>query len=255
MPTYAVLGATGNTGQSLLKVLTQTPANKIHAYCRSAAKLGRLQPDAIANPNVKVFEGGLNDTKVIRDCIKDTHAVFLAVAVSGNVPGNTIAQDTARVVIAAMRELRDTDTTIKLPKLIVLSSAAIDSVFSKDIPRLALNLLLCAESNIYNDLIAAERLLRNEQSWLSVTFVKPGALTIDVQKGHKLTMQAPRGVVSFMDLAAAMVEVADAGDEYEWKAVSVNPVASDVAFPWQNVPSLVKGLLYHFFPWAYAWLG
>lgn len=254
MPTYAVLGATGNTGQSLIKVLSQTPTNKIHAYCRSASKLERLQPDAVANPNLKIFEGGLKDKEIIRDCIKDTHAVFLAVAVSGNVPGNTIAQDTARVVIAAMKELRDAEALTKLPKLIVLSAAPTQPEFTKDMPTLALKLLLCAESNIYNDLIAAESLLRSEKDWLSVTFVKPGALTIDAQKGHKLTLQGPKGVVSFMDLAGAMVEVADAGDEYEWKAVSVDPVAGEVAFPWQNVPLLVKGLVYHFFPWAYAWL-
>jgi putative NADH-flavin reductase len=255
MPTYAVLGATGNTGQSLLNVLTQTPSNKIHAYCRSRSKLKTLQPNVVTSPNVQVFEGSLSNQETIRDCIKHTHAVFLAVAVSGNVPGNTIARDTARVVIAALKESRDSNATIKLPKLIVLSAAAIEPAFNKDIPTLALNLLLCAESNIYNDLIAAESLLRNEQSWLSVTFVKPGALTIDTQKGHRLTMQSPKGVVSFMDLAAAMVEVADAGDEYEWKAVSVDPVAENVAFPWQNVPLLVKGLVYHFFPWAYQWLG
>jgi putative NADH-flavin reductase len=255
MPTYAVLGATGNTGQSLLKVLTQTPTNKIHAYCRSKSKLENLQPDTVVNPNVRVFEGGLHNTDIIRDCIKDTHAVFLAVAVSGNVPGNTIAQDTARVVIAAMKELRDTDATSRLPKLVVLSAAPTQPEFTKDMPSLALTLLLCAESNIYNDLVAAESLLRNEQDWLSVTFIKPGALTIDSQKGHKITMQSPQGVVSFMDLAAAMVEVADSGDQYDWKAVSVDPFAKDVAFPWQNVPLLVKGLLYHFFPWAYRWLG
>ena len=255
MPTYAVLGATGNTGQSLLSVLSQNPTNRIHAYCRSATKLERLQPDAVANSNVNVFEGGLSNTDIIRDCIKDTHAVFLAVAVSGNVPGNTIAQDTARVVIAALKELRASNKASKLPKLIVLSAAPTQPEFTKDMPAFALNLLLCAESNIYNDLIAAESLLRNEQSWLSVTFVKPGALTIDTRKGHKLTLQGPKGVVSFMDLAAAMVEVADAGDQYEWKAVSVEAVASDVAFPWQNVPLLVKGLVFHFFPWAYAWLG
>ncbi|KAI4718728.1 hypothetical protein E4T48_05002 [Aureobasidium sp. EXF-10727] len=255
MPTYAVLGATGNTGQSLLKVLTQNPANKIHAYCRSASKLQTLQPEIVANSNVKVFEGNLNDTKIIADCIKDTHAVFLAVAVSGNVPGNTIAQDTARVVIAASRSLRTSSAATKLPKLVVLSAVPTEPAFAKEMPALALALLFRAESNIYNDLIAAEALLRKEQDWLSVTFVKPGALSVDTQKGHKITMQAAKGVISFMDLAAAMVEVADSGDAYDWKAVSVDPVAADVAFPWQNLPLLVKGLLYHFFPWAYAWLG
>ncbi|CAD0111453.1 unnamed protein product [Aureobasidium uvarum] len=255
MPTYAVLGVTGNTGQSLLKVLTQDPANKVHAYCRSRTKLENLQPGIIANPNVRVYEGNLSNTNIIADCIQGTHAVFLAVAVSGNVPGNTIAQDTARVVIAALRSLRITSAATKFPILVVLSAVPTEPAFEKEMPALALDLLFRAESNIYNDLIAAEALLRREQDWLSVTFVKPGALSIDSQKGHKVSMQAAKGVVSFMDLAAAMVEVADSGDTYDWKAVSVDPVAADVAFPWQNLPLLVKGLLYHFFPWMYAWLG
>jgi putative NADH-flavin reductase len=255
MPTYAVLGATGNTGQSLLKVLTQTSTNRVHAYCRSKSKLQNLQPNILAGQNVQIFEGSLSDTEIIRDCIKDTHAVFLAVAVGGNVPGNTIAQDTARVVIAAMRQLRDANAAVKLPKLIVLSAAPTEPAFVKDMPSFALNLLLRAESNIYSDLNAAERLLRDQQHWLSITFLKPGALTIDTQKGHRLTTQEPKGVVSFMDLAAAMVEVADAGDEWDGKSVSIDPVASDVAFPWQNIPLLVMGLVYHFFPWIYGWLG
>ncbi|KAI5200552.1 hypothetical protein E4T39_05700 [Aureobasidium subglaciale] len=255
MPTYAVLGATGNTGQSLLQVLTQDPSNNIHAYCRSRSKLEHLQPDIVANRNVRVFEGSLSDTQVIRDCIKDTHAVFLAVAVSGNVPGNTIAQDTANIVLQALRELRDTNVGAKLPKLVVLSAVPTEPAFAAEMPTLALALLFRAESNIYNDLIAAEKLLRKEQDWLSVTFVKPGALTVDTQKGHQLTSQGAKGVVSFLDLAAAMVEVADSEDVYDWKAVSVNPTTSDVAFPWQNIPLLLKGLLYHFFPFAYRWLG
>ncbi|OBW66067.1 MAG: Rhomboid-like protein [Aureobasidium pullulans] len=205
MPTYAVLGATGNTGQSLLQILTQDPSNTVHAYCRSKSKLERLQPNITNNPNVKVYEGSLTDTEVIRDCIKNTHAVFLAVAVSGNVPGNTIAQDTARVVVAALKQIHETDASSKLPRLVVLSAVPTEPAFSKDMPALALTILFRAESNIYNDLIAAEKQLRKEQDWLSVTFVKPGALSIDSQKGHALTMEGPKGVVSFLDLAAAKV--------------------------------------------------
>jgi uncharacterized protein YbjT (DUF2867 family) len=255
MPTYAVLGATGNTGQSLLQVLTQTSNNKIHAYCRSKSKLEHLQPDIVADSKVQVFEGSLNNTELIRDCIKDTHAVFLAVAVSGNVPGNTIAQDTARVVITALQELRNSNPAMKLPTLIVLSAAPTEPEFTKDMPSFALILLLLAESNIYTDLTFAEAILRKEAHWISVTFVKPGALSIDAQKGHKITMRGPKGIVSFMDLAAAMVEVADGGEEWEGKSVSVDPVARDVVFPWRNVPLLVMGLVYHFFPWVYGWLG
>ena len=255
MPTYAVLGSTGNTGQSLLRILMQNSSNKINAYCRSKSKLERLSPEIVSNPNVRVFEGSLNDQAIIHDCIKDTYAVFMAVAVSGNIPGNTIAQDASRVVIEALREIRNTDSSPKLPNVIVLSSAAIDPIFNQSVPSLGLAILLRAESNIYNDLIAAEEILRREKDWLSVIFMRPGALTIDSQKGHALTFEPPKGVVSFMDLAAAMVEVAESGDVHTWKGLSVNPTASDVRFPWNNVPSLFKGLIIHFFPQMYHWIG
>lgn len=87
MATYAVLGATGNTGQALIKILLQSPDKTIHAYCRSKQKLYRLAPEISEEKTVRVFEGGLNDENVIADCIRGTRAVFLAVAVPDNMPG------------------------------------------------------------------------------------------------------------------------------------------------------------------------
>lgn len=87
MPTYAILGATGNTGQALIKILLESPDKKIHAYCRSKQKLYRLTPEIAEEKKVSVFEGGLDDEDVIADCIRGTRAVFLAVAVPDNMPG------------------------------------------------------------------------------------------------------------------------------------------------------------------------
>lgn len=48
MPTYAVLGATGSTGQAILNILLQSPKNTVNAYVRSKAKLLKLSPSTKA---------------------------------------------------------------------------------------------------------------------------------------------------------------------------------------------------------------
>jgi len=257
MPTYAVLGSTGNTGQSLLQILSQSPNNTIHAYCRSKPKLQRLNPAIAASPNLKIFEGRLDNTDVIQDCITNTTAIFLAVAITNNTPGNTIAQDTARIVVQALQNIRTQHKTPpKLPKLIVLSAQAIDDHLSRSIPWFARTLLLKAESYIYSDLLAAEAFLRQHQDWLFVTFVKPGALTHDSQKEHVLSINDAQSPVSFLDLAAGMVEIAqDEGERWDGMNVAVNPTAKDVQIPWGNALLLLRGLIVHFFPWLYAWVG
>ena len=78
MPTYAVLGATGSTGQEILKLLLQSPKNTVNAYVRSKVKLLKLLPKYVDNNNLHVYEGALNDITVMADCISNTSAVFSA---------------------------------------------------------------------------------------------------------------------------------------------------------------------------------
>ena len=257
MPSYAVLGATGNTGQALVQVLLQSPVNKIHAYCRSKSKLERVCPAITDNKQVRAFEGSLEDVSLLVDCIRGTRAVFLAVAIIDNMPGCTIAMDTARVVVAALEKLKtESGASAKLPKLLVLSSASLEDSFCGDVPPLVHRVLSAAVSNLYKDLAEAERFLRAEQSWISTTFIKPGGLVHDTQKGHEISMVTAKTPLSFVDLAAGMVEVADSDDgRYDMKSVSVLPTGKDVSFPWDGVYFVFTGLLYHFLPWTYRYLG
>lgn len=257
MPTYAVLGATGNTGQALLHVLLQSPNNHIHAYCRSKSKLERVCSVSAGNKHVRAFEGSLEDVSLLADCIRGTRAVFLAVAIIDNMPGCTIAIDTARVVVAALEKLRtESGARAKLPKLIVLSSASLEESFCGDVPALVHRVLSTAVSNLYKDLAEAESFLRAEQSWISTTFIKPGGLVHDKQKGHQISMTTAKTPLSFLDLAAGMVEVADSDDgQYDMKNVSVLAAATDVVFPWDGIYFVCTGLLFHFFPWTYHYLG
>ena len=255
MPSYAVLGATGNTGLCLLSVLSQSSENIINAYCRSKNKLLRLSPEASKNDRIQIYEGDLENIPLIASCISGTRAVFLVVAVQRNVPGCHIAQDSARVIVSAMQQLREQKPNEKLPRLVVLSSSSIEPHLCRNMPGFVHAMLFASCSNIYKDLIEAEKLLRSDGDWITSTFIKPGGLSHDKQKGHKISFETQQTPLGWLDLAAGMVEVADADDEtYDMKNVSVLPTATDVAFPWYAPLGLFQGLLIHFFPGLYPYL-
>ena len=257
MPSYAVLGSTGNTGQSLLHVLLQSPDPKvqINAYVRSKSKLLRLSPNLASANNVRIFEGDLHDISLISECISGTKAVFMAVAVSDNVPGCNIALDTAHTVVAALEKLHSKDPYAKLPRLICLSSASLNDYLCHDLPQVVHWMLLNAFSYIYADLIKAEEYLRSHKDWITSTFVKPGGLVHDEQKGHTLSTEKQQTFLSFLDLAAGMVEIADTeGDKWDMKNVSVLPTAKDVKISWGSATVVMRGLLFSCFPSLYPFI-
>ncbi|USW52126.1 Putative NAD(P)-binding domain, NAD(P)-binding domain superfamily [Septoria linicola] len=218
MASYAILGCTGNVGNSILP-------------------------------------SSLDDESLLADCLSGTRAVFVAIAVTSNQPGVTIAQDTAKQVIAAMDKLRQWRSE-RLPKLIVLSSASTDHSLMAQVPSFLRSTLYCACSNIYDDLKLAEKFYRAQEDCLSTVHIKPGGLSNDARKGHELSLTVARTPLSFLDLAAGMVEVADdSGERYEGRGVAVNATSKDVAFPWDAPLLLMKGLVIHFLPWTYRFLG
>ncbi|VBB75847.1 Putative NAD(P)-binding protein involved in aflatoxin biosynthesis orthologous to A. nidulans stcQ, member of the aflatoxin cluster [Podospora comata] len=260
MPSYAVLGATGNTGKALMQILLQSPVNRVNAYCRSKEKLFRVCPEAANNKQVKVFEGHLDDISLIADCIRGTRAVFLAVAIVDNMPGCTVARDTASVVISALDRIRhgadQHNSHPRLPKLIQLSSASLEESFCGDVPAFVHSILSTAVSYLYKDLAEAEKFLRAQQGWVTSVFVKPGGLVHDRQSGHEISTETAKTPLSFLDLAAGMVEIAASEEgKYGMQNVSVLPTSDHVKFPWDGIYFALTGLLYHYMPWTYRYLG
>ncbi|KAI9155652.1 Monooxygenase aflX [Paramyrothecium foliicola] len=254
MSSYAVLGATGNAGQALLGLLLQTPDNQVHAFCRSRAKLEKLSSGITENKQVHVFEGSLEDIETLATCMSGTDAVFMAIGQTNNQPGCTVARDAAQSIASALERMKMGNQ--RLPKLVFLSSASLDHRLMSHVPQILLNTLYCAFSSIYDDLREAEIFLRSKESLVSTTFVRPGALSHDKQKGHYLSLDSARSPISFLDLAAGMIEVANEGsDRYDMKGVAVNSSAEDVAFPWEAPLLILKGLIFHYFPWTYQYLG
>ena len=112
-----------------------------------------------------------------------------------------------------------------------------------------------AASNIYKDLIVAEKLLRDEQDWLASIFIKPGGLSVDEQRGHKLSFEDQESFISYFDLAAAMIEAGDDSQGlYDMKNVSVVNAGGGAKFPRGTPLCILVGLLRHFFPWMHPYL-
>ena len=255
MSAYAILGATGQVGGSILSLLGQNPKNKINVLVRSRSKLEKSYPPASSNPNIRIFEGNISNIPTLSQTLKSTKSVFLTVATKGNAPGTSIALDTAKAVISALESLRSEDKHFKPPRLIVLSSASLDDKFWTSVPNFVHAIMYAANAHIYNDLARAEAYLRRYEDWLDMTFVMPGGLTHDVQQGHELSAEMQQTFISFLDLAAGMVEVADADARWEGKHVSVVLKEGRKArIEWWAPVLLGKGLLCYAFPWLYAWL-
>ncbi|RYP41567.1 hypothetical protein DL767_000909 [Monosporascus sp. MG133] len=256
--TYAVLGATGNCGSALIQNLLKSPSNKINAYCRNKTKLYRLLPEVIENKQVDVFEGDIHDVKLMADCVRDTRAVFMVVTSNDNIPGCRLSQDLSTTVIQALQMLRkQSGPELKMPKLVLLSSATIDDYLARHMPGWFRPVMLRAASNIYNDLRVAEEYLRSHSDWVTTIFIKPGGLAVDISRGHQLSLHEEESFISYLDLSAAMIEAADDGDRsYDNKNVSVVNGTRGVgaAFPRGTPLCITVGLLRHYFPWMHQYL-
>ena len=256
MSAYAILGATGSTGSSILQLLSASPKAHIKLLVRSKSKLHKLFPAAIDNPNIEIFESSISDISTLSKCLSGTKAAFLTVAATTNVPGCSISIDTAKAVVQALKTLQEDDPNFKPPRLIVLSSASVDDKFWDTTPAFVHNWLYTALSDLYDDLKEAEKYLRGQQDWLNTAFIMPGGIVHDVQRGHELSTTSQQTFVSFLDVAGAMIEVADSeGDRWDWQNVSLVLKGGQTAkIEWWAPVLLSKGLLLHYAPWLYSYL-
>jgi NAD(P)H-binding len=256
MSTYAILGATGNCGTALIDNLLRNPTAHVRAYCRNKNKLINAVPQLVDNKRVEIFEGNIHDVNLLAQCIKDTKAVFHVVGSNDNIPNYNIGLDTAQSIIGAMEKLRaECPWGLQLPKIVLLSSATIDDHLSRKMPWWFRPIMLTAASNVYNDLRRTEEFLRAQEDLVTTIFIKPGGLSIDKQRGHKLELDHEESFVSYLDLAAGMIEAADdLQGRYDMKNVSVSNANGSAKFPPGTPLCILAGLLRHYFPFLHPYL-
>lgn len=251
MPTYAILGATGQIGGSVLSVLQKDPNAKIRTFVRSRDKLIKQNPSLADNKAVEIHEGQISDIPALARCIAPCSAVLSCIASSQNTPGCSIAIDTAHSVIAALATIRGSDANSTLPRIVVISSATVNEFWWRGRPRFAQYMVHSGMRHVYNDIENAQNFYKLNQSWMRATFVQPGGLVHDKQVGHEVSTDHEHTFLSFLDLAAGMIDVAaHDSDEWEWKAVSVVP-KGETKFNYWAGWELTKGLTWTMFPWLY----
>ena len=254
MATYAVIGATGACGGSIVEVLLQSPDKKIRAFVRSKKKLLGQKPELETSPNVSIYEGQLKEINLLTEFISGTNAVFLAAGATNNIPGCDVARELNKSVVAALETIRQKDPQARLPQLIILSSASLEKDLMKDFPHFAHGILSKAAGYIYADLRLAEEYLRSHE-WIKQVYIKPGGLVLDSPKGHILSTERQQTFLSYADLAAGMVEVADADDDkWDLKNVSVLPAAPGTRVEWRIPYFFLVGMLYWYLPFTYTYL-
>ena len=258
MTTYAVLGSTGNCGSALIQNLLQSPQNKIHAYCRNKAKLYRLLPQVVENKQVQVFEGSIYNVPLITGCVRGTNAIFLAVTTNDNIPGCHLSEDSATILIQSLQKIKaELGPGLKLPKLVLLSSATIDDHLARKMPGWFRPIMLTAASHVYTDLRRTETFLRSHADWITTIYVKPAGLSVDVSRGHQLTLDEDESFISYLDLAAGMIEAVDDEEgRYDERNVCVVNKTRGVGakFPRGTPWCILMGLTRHFFPWLHPYL-
>lgn len=256
MATYAVLGSTGNCGTALISNLLRMPNAEVHAYCRNKTKLIRLMPEVAERKEVEIFEGSIDDHALLARCLSGCRAVFHVVTTNDNVPGCHVGLDTAKSIIIALEKLKaEAKPGLQMPKIVLLSSATIDSYLSRDMPSWFKPIMLAAASHVYDDLRETEKYLRAQEDWVSSIFMKPAGLSVDIQRGHKIDMDHEESFISYLDLAAAMIEAADNREGvYDMKNVGVVNKNGSAKFPPGTPMCIVIGLLRHFFPYLHRYL-
>lgn len=252
MPTYAILGATGATGSSILRLLLEAPNSQdsIRVYVRSRSKLLDLFPSLPSRPDVQIYEGSIDDSVLMSECLTHTDAVFSCIAENENVPGLRIAQDVSAAIVRTLRASAAKDPLLRIPHIIVLSAAPVNPVFAKRMPAPVRWLVKSSFSHVYADLDLAQQQFRLENDWLPVTFVQPPGLTQGPVQGHQLVYDpvAPTTFLGYTDLAAAMLEVAERGPDAERDWVGVRSLGPQKPSLRVLLPLQLRGLLAHYFP-------
>lgn len=261
--TYAVLGATGQCGLALMELLLARESVRINAYCRNRSKLYRLLPGIVDDTRVEVYEGSINEEKLLANCTRGCSAVFLVASTNDNVPGCHISQDLAHSIVGAFKRLvkshgdSKTRSTITLPKLCLLSSSTIDNHLSRHMGTFFRHIITRSAFHVYEDLRLGEEILRREEDWITTIYMKPGGLSVDVQLGHELSIDEDQTFISYLDVAAGMIEACeDPNGQWDMKNVSVRNVAGvgTAGFPPGTPACIFFGLVRYFIPFLHPYL-
>ncbi|KAI9372992.1 hypothetical protein BJX61DRAFT_552527 [Aspergillus egyptiacus] len=267
MPTtYALLGATGATGSSVLGHLLRSDSSSgltVNVLVRSRSRLlaafpGVDEPQPLT-PTIRIFEGDSTDPDVLAAVVQDATIVFMCVAQNGSPMGTTLVQDTAAALIEARRRRQAPPQGKGKLTVVQLRSASLNPVLAVQVPRFVHRVVSFCLAAGYEDLRRACALYEEAAAEALLQYVLVDPPTLHDAGGARITgyrlidttgvadkeKQRQAICLSYADLGAAMCEIAGRAEELRGQAVGVT-ASGPVRQTWRVLAGfLLQGGLGH----------
>jgi oxidoreductase AflX len=232
MPAYALLGATGSTGSSILRCLLSEPPEdlQLNILVRSKSKLQNAFPNLAETApfRIRIFEGDSTDPGALKPCLEDAVVVFMCVAQNESKRGMTLSYDTAAAIIATLKGLcKLQGDEYNPPTILQLRSASLNPPLARQVPWLVHQIVAFCLHHGYVDIKRACGLYESaaEEMLLDYIFVDPPTIHDAPgaeRTGHKLISTEKQEVaLSCADLGAAFCETAERRAEFRNQPVGV----------------------------------
>jgi putative NADH-flavin reductase len=241
MPSYALLGATGATGSSVLRHLLYSSSSSdltVNVLVRSKSKLLAAFPGLdrrsarAPTPTIRIFEGDSTNPDVLCAVLQDASLVFMCVAQNGSPMGTTLVQNTAAALIEARRRQAQPRGELTV---IQLRSASLNPVLAVQVPRFVHRIVCFCLAAGYEDLRRACVLYEAAatEALLQYVLVDPPTLhdamgtqttgyrLIDTTDMEDKERQKQAICLSYADLGVAMCEIASRANKLRGQAVGV----------------------------------
>ncbi|KAF7621001.1 averufin oxidase [Aspergillus flavus] len=232
MVTYALLGATGATGSSILRhLLHESPDSlRIQILVRSKVKLLQAFPNlqTTRNPQVHVIQGTSTDPDALSECLRNASIVFMCVAQNGSPIGTTLCQDSARAIISVLQQQQQSQGASYQPCTIVqLRSASLNPALAAQVPAFVHRIVsFCLFAN-YADIKKACQYYSQAQKQGILEYILVDPPTLHDANGTQptgyrlISTESQATALSYADLGAAMCEIAHRQSEFHGRAVGV----------------------------------
>ncbi|KAL3458174.1 hypothetical protein BJX64DRAFT_302147 [Aspergillus heterothallicus] len=257
MPAYALVGATGATGSSVLRHLLtihsvptsshgQTTSNPnspnqtlhVSLLIRAKPKLLSLFPalpsfTSQTHPNLKlnIIEGSATNPSTLDKALDHCSVIFMCVGANTAPIGHTLVRDTAAAIVASLRRLRGKHQKrngYHPPTIIQLRSASLNPPLAAQIPKFVSRTVEFCLAATYDDVRAACAVYGDaaRENLLDFVLVDPPTLHDafgSEATGYRIIEGSERQAVclSYADLGTALCEVAERRGEYSNTAVGV----------------------------------
>lgn len=245
----ALLGATGKTGREVLRGLVKSTITELNIYARSSEKLLKMFPTLRSDSRVNLHIGSIHDEELIKRCLSNAQVIICTTGSNGMSP-STIIQDSASAISAALQSLKRSANSWQPPRVLLLSSSTKNERLAAARPRFVHWMITTAFQMGYVDLDAAQAILSQDPSLLSLLLVQPNVLVEEPGSGFEFSSDSVKLGCSYEDLGASFVQLALNTEYKELSRIGVSSKEGDRGIVYAPIIlfRISRGFFVNYFP-------